>query len=320
MRADDAITSRVRTQAACAIAAIAGFALLGAAPPVLPAPAIFAPGVVSGPANDGTPSFLPDGKTLFFSRSGAAGGTILESHLTDGRWSEPEIAPFSGLWNDDHPTVAPDGSYVIFVSTRPVPGVTTKVAHLWRVDRTAAGWSGAVELPPQVNRGPRVFAPSIATDGTIYFLDLGPNHSFQLYQSRYVKGRYQEATTLPFSSPKTADVDPQIAPDQSFMIFASSGRAGADDSKEHLYVVSHRNGTWGEPQRLHYDGDDAPGGSTDNEPRFSPDLATLYFDSDRTLPVTYPRTPERARIDIARINAWDDGNTNVWTLPLTARG
>jgi Tol biopolymer transport system component len=293
---------------------------LGAAPPLplLPAAQIFAPGIISGPANDGAPSFLPDGHTLFFARSGAAGGTILESHLGADRWSEPEIAPFSGRWSDDHPTVAPDGSYVVFVSTRPVAGSTTHVAHIWRVDRTASGWSDAVELPPQINRGPRIFAPSIAADGTIYFLNLGPNRSFQLFASRFVKGHYQEATPLPFSTPATADVDPQIAPDQSFMVFASSGREGPEDKKEHLYFVSRHNGTWGEPRRLRYDGDDANGGGTDNEPRFSPDTATLYFDSDRTLAVTYPRTPEQARTDIARINAWDDGNTNVWTLPLSA--
>jgi WD40-like Beta Propeller Repeat len=31
----------------------------------LPIVQLFAPGVVSGPANDGSPTFSPDGKTLF---------------------------------------------------------------------------------------------------------------------------------------------------------------------------------------------------------------------------------------------------------------
>ena len=57
---------------------------------------IFAPGVISGPANDGSPSFMPDGKTLFFTRSGSSAGTIMESRLVDGHWTTPEIAPFSG--------------------------------------------------------------------------------------------------------------------------------------------------------------------------------------------------------------------------------
>ena len=44
-----------------------------AATPVVsaPVPEIFAPGEISGPANDGAPTFSPDGNTLFFTRSTA---------------------------------------------------------------------------------------------------------------------------------------------------------------------------------------------------------------------------------------------------------
>jgi hypothetical protein len=44
-----------------------------AATPVVsaPAPEIFAPGEISGPANDGAPTFSPDGNTLFFTRHSA---------------------------------------------------------------------------------------------------------------------------------------------------------------------------------------------------------------------------------------------------------
>jgi Tol biopolymer transport system component len=103
-----------------ALACAAGIAT---AAPAGPTPMIFAPGVVSGPANDGSPSFMPDSKTLFFTRSGSSAGTIMESHLVDGHWAAPEIAPFSGQWNDQRGAVAPDGSYLIFVSTRPVTGM-----------------------------------------------------------------------------------------------------------------------------------------------------------------------------------------------------
>jgi len=138
-----------------------------------PAPAIFAPGVISGPAGDGSPSFTPDGKTLFFTRSGASAETIMESHLVSGSWTIPEIAPFSGTWNDEHAVVAPDGTYLVFVSSRPIPGTQKKAAHLYRVDRTGDGWGTPLELPAAVNIGPYVFAPSVGPDGTIYFLSIG---------------------------------------------------------------------------------------------------------------------------------------------------
>lgn len=276
-------------------------------------PAIFAPGIISGPANDGSPTFTPDGKTLLFTRSGARAGVILESHLTGGTWSAPQIASFSGQWNDQHPSMAPDGSYLVFVSTRPVPGITKRVAHVWRVDRTPGGWSTPVHLPAEVNIGPLIFAPSVAADGTIYFLSIGEGRTFQLYRSRRAGDTYQTAEKLSFSSTKTADVDPEIAPDQSFMVFASSGRRSGD-TNEHLYVVRNSGGAWGKVQPLHYDGEDAS--SNDNEPNIGPGGQTLYFASDRTLPPHFPRTPEEAEEDLQRIETWDNGLSNVWTIAL----
>lgn len=280
----------------------------------LPVPEIFAPGVISGPANDGAPVFTPDGKTLFFTRSGTGAGTILESHLTNGTWSIPEIAPFSGRWNDQHAAMAPDGSFLVFTSTRPVPGIATRVAHLWRVDRTANGWGTPFHLPPAVNVGPRIFKASIAANGTIYFLSIGDRRTFRLYRSKFASGAYQNAEPLPFSTDATADVDPEIAPDESFLVFASSGRAAKDDTKEHLYITYRRAGDWSVPERLRYDGDDANGSSNDNEPDLAPDGTTLYFSSDRTLPLHFPRTANGAAEDLQRIQLWDDGNANVWKL------
>ena len=68
-----------------------------------PVPQIFSPGVISGPANDGSPTFSPDGNTLYFTRSTAGWGVILESHKSHGEWSEPDVAPFSGEWSDSSP-------------------------------------------------------------------------------------------------------------------------------------------------------------------------------------------------------------------------
>lgn len=284
-------------------------------PPKSQTPELFAPGVISGPANDGSPTFTPDGKTLLFTRSGAGAGTILESHRVDGKWTGPEIASFSGQWNDQHPSMAPDGSYLVFVSTRPVEGVQGRVAHIWRADRAPDGWKTPIHLPATVNIGPRTFAPSVAADNTIYFLEISDKHEMQLYRCRWSAGHYEPAEALSFSTPATADVDPEIAPDQSFLVFASAGRR-PNDTKEHLYVVLNHNGHWGEVTPLRYGGDEDNGGSTDNEPNLAPDGQTLYFSSDRSLPLHFPRTVEQAQSDLSRINTWDNGATNVWRFSI----
>jgi len=287
-----------------------------AAPATTEAPTIFAPGVVSGPANDGSPTFTRDGNTLLFTRSGAGAGTIFESQLVGGRWTQPKIASFSGQWNDQHPSMAPDGSYLVFVSSRPVPGIQERVSHVWRVDRRNGGWGTPVHLPETVNIGPRTYAPSVAADNSIYFLEIAEPRTMQLYRARWAEGHYQTAEPLPFSSPATADVDPEIAPDQSLLVFASAGRR-ANDTKEHLYIVFNHNGTWGDVIPLRYGGDDTNGWSSDNEPNIAPDGHTLYFSSDRSVPLHFPRTPTQARADLSRIESWDNGGANVWSLSIS---
>ncbi|HLZ86348.1 MAG TPA: hypothetical protein VKQ52_03860, partial [Puia sp.] len=95
-------------------------------------PEVFAPGVVSGPVNDAAPAFSPDGNTVYFHRSGPAmSGVILVSHRRNGVWSTPEIASFSGRWQDIEPAMAPDGSYLIFASNRPVAPGGKGLDGLW---------------------------------------------------------------------------------------------------------------------------------------------------------------------------------------------
>ena len=86
------------------------------------APTIFAPGAIAGTADDGAAAFTPDGATVYFMR-GTDSFTLMESHRDRGHWSTPKAASFSGHWRDLDPAMAPDGSFLLFVSNRPaLPG------------------------------------------------------------------------------------------------------------------------------------------------------------------------------------------------------
>ncbi len=290
---------------------VLGFAPAWAADPT---PTVFAPGVISGPLHDSAPAFMPDGTTVYFSRSDGPHSSILVSHLERGHWSQPTTAPFSGQWSDMEPTMSPDGHALVFISNRPevaggkvldgffmgrsFPGAG---GNLWMVTRQGNGWSAPERLPDMVNRSDSSFAPSVAADGTLYFMHPAedPQH-FRLYRAAYAHGAYEEPQPLPFSDGTTTDVDPAVAPDESFVVFGSN-RAPARQID--LFIVFRDRGQWGTPIHL---GDVVNSAGSDAEARLSPDHRTLYFASDRLSDLS----PGATRAD------WDNGKYNIWQVSL----
>ena len=238
-------------------------------------PALYAPAILTDALS---PNFSPNGTTMLFTRSVGTRSVIFQSHGGGQGWSSPTIVPFSHVndSNDMDPVYSPDGSYVVFASTRPMAGSARTGAHLWRVARTKTGWGTPSPLPDIVNVSDAVFAPSIARDGALYFLRSNAARAHLLMSSSLKNGAYTKAQPLGFSTVATHDADPQIAADKSFVIFASSGRSGAQTA-QHLFIVFANNGGWNQPTPLRYLGDDASDRSSDGSPTLSPDGRTLYF-------------------------------------------
>jgi Tol biopolymer transport system component len=231
-------------------------------------------------------------------------------------WSLPEIAPFSGEWMDQQPTLAPDGSFLVFVSNRPLVAGAAKHpgGNLWRVDRHRAGWGEPVHLPATVNRGDSTWAPSIAGDGSLYFIERADAKApFRLWRSQFLEGAWLAPTPVSFGDATTQDVDPAVAPDESFIVFGSMHPG--PDAHERLFISFRSGAGWGRPIDLG-DAVNGPGGNDSNEARLGPDGRTLFFATDRTLPLAFPRSRAQAQADQARIAAWDNGNQNIWSVSL----
>jgi hypothetical protein len=309
-----------------AVVSVSYGACISAAAAEIPVPEVFSPGVVSGPAHDAAPAFTPDGKTVYFSRSSAAGSTILVSRKVRDSWSTPQIAAFSGQWSDMEPAMAPSGAFMIFVSSRPpssdgqpLDGFFNSKAqpgqggNLWRVAREANGWSVPARLPDSVNRSSTIFAPSITADASLYFMEPDKKTGkFRLYRSQYRDGTYQTAEPVSFSDGSSTDVDPAVAPDESFIVFGS-GREPAQGMD--LFIAFREHGRWGAPVHM---GTQANSPGSDAEARLSPDCRTLYFSSERTMRVHFPRTREQAERDLSRIQSWDNGQYNIWWVSLAS--
>jgi len=289
-------------------------------------PEIFAPGVISGPAGEDCPAFAPDGNTVFFDRSSGQDVIILVSHKVDGVWSTPQIAPFSGQWLDHDPVMSPDGSFLVFTSNRPdtpsgkmlsvvrPDGSVSGAGHLWRVDRERDGWGKPVRLPDAVNASMRTYAPSIAADGSVYFIRPDQAGTFHIYRSLYRNGAYQTAEQVALGDPAAQTHDPAIAPDQSFIVFNSNDAKAS--AMGDLYIAFRDSDGWGKPIDLGETINGRGGKWSQWGAHLSPDHRTLYYTSDRTTQPTYPRTPAQAQQQLEQMQSWDNGADNIWSVSL----
>lgn len=273
---------------------------------------IFAPGSIAGDADDGAAAFTPDGATVYFMR-GTDSFTLMESHRVDGRWSTPRPAPFSGRWRDLDPAMAPDGSYLLFVSNRPAAqgGQPIDAVHagkrragegmnLWRVDRHGNGWGAPMRLPDAVNRCSTTFAPSIAADGSVYFIGCTAGDKLGLQRSTYRAGHYLAPVEVQLGDAATTIRDPAIAPDGSFLVVSSRREA----QQPYRLAISFRTPHgWSAPLDL---GDSVNGGKHSMGAQLGPDHRTLYFYSDRRLPPTNPDSSA----------AWNNGDDHIWQVSL----
>ena len=233
--------------------------------------------------SDDTLAFTPDRITVFFDRSEGKRKTIMVSHRVKGRWSAPEIASFSGTWFDQDPVVAPDGSYLLFNSNRPVkPGDEALVqsyfaggpgpgSNIWRVDRKGNGWGEPVWLSGIINSDVFIDFASIASDGTLYFMRWDKDQkSMHFWRSRYDQGKYLKPELVTLGDPKESLHDPAVAPDQSFIVFDSGKVKGG---LGRLCIAFRDGDHWGAPIDLGEDlNKDLPWGS-----HLDPDGRTIYF-------------------------------------------
>lgn len=220
--------------------------------------------------------------------------------------------------------MSPDGSYLIFVSNRPVfaggapidglvrgkpqPG---KGGNLWKVDRVKGGWSRPARLSIVINDGGSIYAPSISADGTLFFMKPSlASGRFQLFVAKSLAQGYDEPRALPFSDGSTTDVDPAVAPDQSFLIFGSGRRANTDID---LYISRREGGGWGTPVNL---GTPLNGPTSDAEPRLGPGGRTLYFSSERLASVPDGNVPGDALEPAENSANWNNGLYNIWSADL----
>ena len=236
---------------------------------------VFAPGIVSSPYTEWATSFMPDGKTVYFSR-GAVYWTIVSAKLINGKWDKPEVASFSGKWNDTDPFVSPNGKRLFFISNRPLtgdaPDKPEKFYHIWYVDRSSGDdWGTPHHLDAPVNiTGESNYAASVDSKGTLYFCsrDREGHKGMQSYVAPWVGDHYEQPRLIAFSGLDESQ-DPFIAPDDRYLVLLS----GND-----IFIAFRQGNSWLAAQKL---GPQVNNGDANSSPCVSPDGKMLYYSSPR---------------------------------------
>jgi len=279
------------------------------------APELFQPEIISTRRNEHDITISPFGSEVYYSMVLPAGKVkvILYLHFDGAFWSEPEVAYFSGVYNDIEPSFSPDGKKVFFASDRPIKkGGKPADYNIWYVEKGKSGWSNPVNLGAPVNTGNNEFYPSVSDSGKLFFTTKRPDSygDDDIYFSEFVDGKYTEPVNVGINvNSGLADFNAYVAPDESYLIFSSMGR---DDSfgGGDLYISQWVNDTvWSIAKNL---GKTINSEELDYCPFVTFDGKYLFFTSNRSNPSLNTHYPKRFRNIISLADEIKNGLGNIY--------
>jgi WD40-like Beta Propeller Repeat len=268
------------------------------------------------------PSFTADGRSLFFVKSSPdfTYRTIVESnYLSD--WSIPRTPPFSGWYDDTAPFLTADGSKLYFASNRPASSGGSPQSHmdLWVVERTDGTWGPARPLSAAINGPGNETSVSVAADGTIYFSSDRPGGQggLDLYRCSMAGGKPGKVENLgPTVNTPENEIDPRLAADGSFLIFASRGHRDGIGGYD-LCVSKPTGSTWAAAENL---GGRINSVRDDFGPCLAPGGKYLFWTSTRSFADVVPERAWQYPELLGRIRMAKNGLGDIYQLELSALG
>jgi hypothetical protein len=155
---------------------------------------------------------------------------------------------------------------------------------MFRIRHGPSGWLPAERIRTLASAGNEWY-PNQASSGTLYFGserregNRGPEGTSDLWRSRRLGDSFGPPENLgAVVNTEGQDIEPWVAPDESYLVFASKGRTDTLGSYD-LYVSYQCEGAWTTPHPLG-GGVNSPG--WEFAARFSPDGKTFFFASNRS--------------------------------------
>ena len=283
---------------------------------------LFAPAIISTGDYESHPTFTPDGRDMYFLKMAPnfSRWSIFVSRYKDGGWSLPEVAPFSGQYQDADPYITADGKHFYFISDRPVDAGGERQSHhdIWVMDKTTSGRSAPRHLPGPINSDADEFYPIALKNGTLYFGSLRKeaNGVSDIYRAVPQKdGSYAvENLGLPVNT-QAGEYEAFITEDERLMLLAITRRPDSLGDID-LYVSHKRpNGKWSEPVNL---GPEINSPGRELSPKLTPDGKYLVWMSCR-LPALSVKPQRRNTIEVLQeLHASGNGLGDIYQIDVSA--
>jgi len=272
-------------------------------------PTLFAPGIVSDEYGNRDMAISPKGDELFYTiqyRGGFAFSVIMYSKKVNGKWTKPEVASFSGQYNDEEPAFSPDGDKLYFSSNRPITGTEKKDFDIWYVEKGNDKWSEPKNMGSPVNTSKDEFYPSIAKSGNLYFTKVMDGKDEDIVVCKFSNNKYDTAVSLPgVINTKGAEFNAFVDPDEQFIFFTGYKRKGNIGSGDIFISSKNSNGEWEEAKNL---GDKINGAGNTYCPYVSPDKKYFFFTSSRGL----FKTPFEKKQNFGELKSFMNSPWNGW--------
>lgn len=221
---------------------------------------IFGEGTISQPGNvwEARVTLSPDRNLALWAVGNVFAGErliVLMAERRRGGWSEPVVAPFSGVYDDVDTVFSPDGRTVYFSSKRPLQpgGQPLEFFDLWKVSyHPVHGFGEPRHLGGGPNSASDELYPSIDRRGNLYFGSNRDNEQWDVWRSpRLRDGRFGPAVKLgtAVNTAEYWEYNPEISPDGKTLLFASLSRPGGYGWGD-LYRSDVRHGAFGIARNL----------------------------------------------------------------------
>ncbi len=257
-------------------------------------PSLLGPGIINTGFNERDFALSPDGTEIFYTLQLPQGSfqTILYlKKNSQGKWSQPEVAPFAGRFSDLEPAFSPDGKKLYFSSNRPLSGSEIKDFDIWCVEKKDNKWGEPKNMGEPVNTPVDEYYPAITLSGNLYFTAAYTNSvgKEDIYLSVFENGKYKTPVSLDTAvNSKTFEFNAFVSPDEQFIIFTSYGRKD-DKGRGDLYMsIKDASGRWMPAKNLALLNSE----KMDYCPFVSFDKKNLFFTSERhELKESFPDKP-----------------------------